>query len=400
MKLDIDISHIMTWQGRLTGIERVEYHLTEYYYQQNYVRFVAWDSAQKCFIEIGRPDVKQLILNRPFSIEPHDNQDIFNSTTKRIIAKLNHKLRKPKLSDDRYRLSAERPVLVLAGLWDKTDYILGLKQLQAGGASLVHVVYDMIPILQPQYVVDFLPPIFKEYMLTVLPLCKGILAISESTARDTAQVLEDHGLSTPPITAFRLGDDLPAEQPKKKPAEDIQDFLLNVSTIESRKNHMLLYYLYKLAAEKGEKLPNMVIVGKSGWHTEDFIYLVERDSAVKDKIKILNNTDDGELCWLYKNCKGVIFPSFYEGWGLPVAEALRYGKLVLSSKTSSLTEVGGTLVDYFSPNSADEVLELILGYLKNPRKLETREKEIATKYQTTSWQNAALQFDNKLQAFF
>jgi glycosyltransferase involved in cell wall biosynthesis len=399
----IDISHILGWQGRLTGIERVEYHLIQHYFNlgEESVIFVAWDPSLGYFVEVSHSVVGSDILNRA-SVAAPEAVNLSPAYIKRIIKRLDSKINKFK----RERTAEHAPsattkgeqFLVLAGLWDKEGYIESLKLLEKRGVQLFHVVYDMIPILQPQYMVDFLPPIFEHYMLEVLPLCTGILSISESTARDTKEVLKSKRLNTPPIKAFRLGDDIPAKIAEQRPAGINGDFFLSVSTIEARKNHTIFFYLYKLAIQKGIELPQLLIVGKRGWNTADFQYLVEHDPEIKEKIRILDNIEDSELNWLYKNSKAVIFPSFYEGWGLPIAEALYYEKVVLCADTSSLPEVGGELAYYFSPFSPEQLLDSIEQYILNPKTLLNRENEVKTKYKPTSWQQAAKDFDKKLKS--
>ncbi len=398
--IDIDVSHIMAWQGRLTGIERVEYHLINYYFNKTEARFVAWDPTLDKFVILEKPDIKRLILEKPFKTDQGEpvksTRSLINRVVQKLERQLKHTRQSTKSGPEIYEVKSGQNLVVLAGLWDNMSYVHGLQSIQKSGVKLVHVVYDMIPILQPQYIVDFLPPIFESYITTILPICSGVLAISESTARDTELVLKARGLNVPDIKAFRLGDDLPESGPAVKPFGVNDNFFLSVSTIESRKNHILLYYAYKLAAERGTELPEMIIVGKRGWHTENFQYLVENDPVTKDKIRIMDNIDDSGLRWLYENCQAVIFPSFYEGWGLPVAEGLYYGKVVLSSNTSSLPEIGGDLVDYFSPYSSEELLSLITTYHQEPKKLAAREKEITLNYKTVEWLGASKEFDNKL----
>ena len=72
----------------------------------------------------------------------------------------------------------------------------------------------------------------------------------------------------------------------------------------------------------------------------------------------MHNCSDEELAWMYKNCAFSIYPSFYEGWGLPIAESAFYGAPCLASSTSSMPEVAGSAVDYFNPASTDSCMLL------------------------------------------
>ena len=102
---------------------------------------------------------------------------------------------------------------------------------------------------------------------------------------------------------------------------------------------------------------------------------------------ILKDTSDAELVWLFQNCKFAIYPATYEGWGLPHAEALAFGKVSLTSNSSSLPEVAGDLVGYFNPYDPSDCLATIRKYL-DPATLAAAEARIAREYKTTSWRDS------------
>lgn len=189
---------------------------------------------------------------------------------------------------------------------------------------------------------------------------------------------------------MRLGDEIELStddlNSTSKPDVRIDDeFLLCVGTIENRKNHMLLYQTYKLAAERGVDLPQLVIAGGKGWLSDDVQYLISHDPGVAKKIVLLYSPSDSVLSWLYRNCLFTVYPSLYEGWGLPVAESLAYDKVCVSSGISSMPEIAGDLLTYFSPNSTDECLAAINNIL-NVSIRQKAEKRIKKEYHTTSWQ--------------
>jgi hypothetical protein len=253
----------------------------------------------------------------------------------------------------------------------------------------------MIPLVVKGYVVDFMPPIFENYFYNVLPVCKGVMAISRSSANDTINILKKRNLVVPKIYSFTLGDDIVRAKKDIKPSGINGDFMLSVGTVEARKNHLLLYYAYKSLLQQGVDLPLLVIVGRKGWLTKDLCYILEHDEDVRGKIVVKETITDAELSWLYKNCLFTVFPSFYEGWGLPIAESLSYGKVTLSSNTSSLTEAGLDMADYFSPFSTDELKLLISTYLDKTNR-SSREKSISVSYKPKNWKDAATEFADKV----
>jgi glycosyltransferase involved in cell wall biosynthesis len=256
----------------------------------------------------------------------------------------------------------------------------------------------MIPTLFPGYVVDWLPKTFGDYQAKVFAHADGIIAISESTANDARSFIREHNIqNSPKIIVTRIGEEVNTgeeDDGNMSPVSGLIDepYILSVSTIEGRKNHAALFYAVKEASRKGIRIPKVVIVGRNGWLTDDIRYTITNDLEAREKILILNDINDRELLWLYKNCLFTIFPSFYEGWGMPIAESLAYGKLCISSNTSSMPEIAGDLIDYFSPYDTGELLERIIENLDEDVR-QDKEKIIASHYKQTSWDTMFKQID-------
>ena len=211
-----------------------------------------------------------------------------------------------------------------------------------------------------------------------------ILAISEHTKQDIASWLTASGLPVPKIDVFRLGDDFTLEAPRQPTDVSFLDaynrnthFLLCVGTIEVRKNHALLYYTYKLAHEQHIELPPVVIVGRRSWLSDDLYEVMTHDPQTKAQFVFLHDASDEELAWLYRHCQFSVYPSFYEGWGLPIGESLANGVPCVASRSSSMPEVAGELIPYFSPASADECLQAITAMLR-PGSLDEAKRTISS----------------------
>lgn len=106
----------------------------------------------------------------------------------------------------------------------------------------------------------------------------------------------------------------------------------------------------------------MVIAGRRGWQTDDLYDLMTTDPETAERFIFLHNADDQELSWLYKNCMFTVYPSHYEGWGLPVAESMHYRTPCIASEASSIPEIAGELVSYFNPSSSEECFTLLKAY--------------------------------------
>jgi glycosyltransferase involved in cell wall biosynthesis len=107
------------------------------------------------------------------------------------------------------------------------------------------------------------------------------------------------------------------------------------------------------------------------------------DPEVKDSFLFLHDASDEELSWLYDHSLFSVYPSFYEGWGLPIAESIAHQVPCACSNTSSMPEVAGDFVTYFSPASTDECLAAITHLLDNNtrKKAKTRLSD----YQPSGW---------------
>jgi glycosyltransferase involved in cell wall biosynthesis len=113
------------------------------------------------------------------------------------------------------------------------------------------------------------------------------------------------------------------------------------------------------------------------------------DERVNKRIVILDRVNDDELAVLYQHCLFTLYPSLYEGWGLPVAEALAFGKFCVASRTSSIPEVGGDLIDYCDPWNAQEWADTIRRYVQDRASLAARSRRIQQDFRSISWEETA-----------
>ncbi|RYF52975.1 MAG: glycosyltransferase family 1 protein [Comamonadaceae bacterium] len=275
--------------------------------------------------------------------------------------------------------------------WDQGNKLEALwREKNKSGLKVFSFAYDVIPVKFPTYYPEGKFDLFSNYFATMGWAADEIICISQCTARDLSMFLLQVGAPQPPMSVLRLGDTLPVmddDNPSFEVAEILKTpFLLAVSTIEIRKNHETLYRAYLRLLEAGFDVPKLVLVGMTGWRVDDFMYAIRTDPRIEGKIVVLNHASDADLAALYKNCLFTLYPSLYEGWGLPVAESLAYGKFCLASSAASIPEIAGDILDYVDPWDVPNWVLKIQHYCSDPAALRVAEEDITARYRTTSWE--------------
>lgn len=167
-----------------------------------------------------------------------------------------------------------------------------------------------------------------------------------------------------------------------------EPFILYLGTLEPRKNIEKLVQAYALLKNKTAKLPKLVIAGKKGWMFET-IFETVRDLKLENRVIFTDYVEEKEVPLLMKAAELFVFPSLYEGFGLPPLEAMACGTAVISSNVSSLPEVIGDAGILIDPEKEEEIAEAMLKLLTNEQfkiQLEEKGKERAAYY---SWKNSA-----------
>lgn len=299
-------------------------------------------------------------------------------------------------SDSRkYPFGAQDTYVSLGLDWDQKDFTYLFRVKKETGLKVVLFCYDVIPVKLPHLCVGDVASKFASYFTNAAWCADKVVCISECSKRDLESLLFELGAPTPTMEVVKLGCHVQhlehafVSEAISSVAE--RQFILFVSTIERRKNHEVLYRAYAKLIDKGvENLPLLVFVGMPGWGVNDFMLDLKLDPRTQKSIVMLNNVTDAELVTLYSKCWVSVFPSLYEGWGLPVAESLSFGKYCLASNAASIPEVGGDLLNYLEPWDVSAWATEIEFLLNNPEVLKIREEKIKTQYLPVSWKETAI----------
>jgi glycosyltransferase involved in cell wall biosynthesis len=142
------------------------------------------------------------------------------------------------------------------------------------------------------------------------------------------------------------------------------DFLLYVGTIEPRKNLIVLLDAYRKIISTPGLHPQLVIAGKTGWLTDELFHHL-RKLEIEERVHFTGYLPDNDLCALYSSCKIFIYPSIYEGFGLPPLEAMACGAAVIASSTPSITEVVQGAACLVAPDGINDLVKAIIMLLRD-----------------------------------
>lgn len=406
MRTIIDITQLAGWQGKLTGIPRVMYELSSRYAGlDEQIVFIGWDAGRQVFWEIpfGETERKRSQVETAKSLEAKDqistvdikqavrtlysiSPDSVKGIARHARAFVGRLSQSVDTSGTGFMFEAGDNLLILWGEWGDVSYRRRLVEaINKNGVNLYQMVHDMLPLITPQYSSHSTDGL-TNYATEIYPLCRQLISVSENTKKDVYTWLHEQGLKVPEIKVVRLGDNFEkstSHQPDNAFFASYHPYIVCVGTIETRKNHTLLYYVYKLAKARDIALPPLVVVGRRGWLTENIYDLMTNDPDTKDLFVFLHDASDEELSWIYDHSLFSVYPSHYEGWGLPVAESIAHGVPCIASNTSSIPEIAGDLIPYFSPTSTDECLQAICGLLDD--KTLSNAKQKISAYRPTSW---------------
>ena len=240
---------------------------------------------------------------------------------------------------------------------------------------VVVTIYDLSFIENPAS----FPPVQRRYLMAETGhSCRyaaRLIAISESGRRDLHRLygvpLARIDVVTPGVSpAYRP---LPSERVEAfRQQHDLPEtFILHVGTLQPRKN---IPFLLDAVARLGRPAVPLVLVGGRGWYYDTIFKRVE-ELGIADRVKFAGYVDDDDLPLWYNAATVLAFPSLYEGFGLPVVEALACGTAVVAAAASSLPEAGGDVALYFTPGNLEEFTLLLNEALDTPALIHRAQTE-------------------------
>lgn len=258
----------------------------------------------------------------------------------------------------------------------------------------VLTIHDLIPLRLPEIFVN--TSVYDFYKIHIRNCVETVDHIIVDSIATKTDVVNYYGIDENKVSVVYLATSitenntqLETEQVLLKNKID-RPYILSVCTIEPRKNIKRVLEAFKIISDKFSDEFKLVLVGGMGWRDAELLKLLN-DYGYRNNILMTGYVPDEELIALYRGALMMVYPSLYEGFGLPVLEAMSVGVPVVTSNISSLPEVGGDAVIYCDPYSVESIEASIETILFSPTiQLELKEKGIK-RSKLFSWKKTAQQ---------
>jgi len=243
--------------------------------------------------------------------------------------------------------------------------------LKNNGFLIINFLYDMIPILLPKFVQQITIKNFKPYIKTVYKYSDMVICDSISAQTDFLKYKSELNIKRDISTKVTgLGSNFLSikEKVKDTKIQYILDkkYILFVGTLEPRKNQEDVLDAFDSLSSKYPDL-NLVFIGIKGWKIDSLIQKINSHPLKDHRLFWLNSIDDDTLYHFYKNATLVTYLSKYEGFGLPIIESLQHGNITITSKNSSMPEVGLDFADYIEDNDLEKLITTVSLYLDDEK---------------------------------
>ncbi len=286
-----------------------------------------------------------------------DGQKIQNGVAAKVFSRL-------------YRMSLSRRICGGADLYHSQYSALPDFQCRHKPVRVM-TIYDVIPLIHPEYFADGFVEEFKPIVESFSPKRDFLCTISECTKRDICSCfdMDPARIFVTPLAAskelyYPVTDPVLLAGVKEKFHIPTGRYFLTLATVEKRKNLETAVRCFKrILNEPGCSDLSFVLVGTRGWKIQPLLDTVENDPGLRGRVIFTGFVADKYLSAIYSGAEAFIYPSLYEGFGLPPLEAMQCGVPVIVSNTSSLPEVVGNAGIMVDPLDCDQICQSMLDVL-------------------------------------
>ena len=285
-------------------------------------------------------------------------------------------------ASSRARLGSTATVLSLSH--QRLHEARAVERSRPAHGRLLLFIHDAIPCTHPEYAREEGTTRHAARMRHAFTHADGIIVNSAATAASLRRFAEAAGRDVPVLVA-PFGIDAPvAAEPATAPERPT---FLCIGTIEPRKNHLLLLHSWRRMAETlaPEAMPRLIVVGRRGWENEMVVDLLERCDAIHPFVEERGRVGDGEMAQLMASATALLMPSFAEGYGLPVAEALAAGTPVIAADLPVYREFAGDVPTYLDPLDGPAWIAAIRDYAQAGSSTRAAQMARLAKWRRPEW---------------
>lgn len=266
-------------------------------------------------------------------------------------------------------------------------------RLKEKGVKIIPFVQDIIGVTHPQFCPGDDVLNFLDFVGAAAAYADDIVVTSHATKGAVEELCGKLKVPCPSIEIVPLGGDFKRlskrttiiSEEVKKIAES-GPYLLMVGTIDPRKNHKLLLDAYDGGLK--ELSMHLVIAGHKGWDVDDLLERMEGHEDFGKGVFHVNGASDEEIDYLYQRCYALAFPSYIEGYGLPIIESMVRGVPVIAADTPINMEVGGEYALYFGQDKPEELVNRVAELISKPEIYEAV-KEKLKNFIPPTWEETA-----------
>lgn len=264
------------------------------------------------------------------------------------------------------------------------------RTLKKMGVRPIYFVHDLIPLTHPEYCRPDEQLKHAQRMTRILNDAHGLVVNSQYTNDKMYLWAKSVQMDCPPTEVAWLASKFHSscESNLQLYSDGQKPYFVILSTIEPRKNHLLLHVWRKMLEVYGrDRVPRLVLVGQRGWECEQVIDLLERCEALRGFVVEKNQCSDEELHALLSGACAVLFPSFVEGFGMPLVEALSSDVPVIASDIAVFREIGQGVPEFVDENDGPAWMRLIMAYSENNSLVRASQLERMRGYRPWLWED-------------
>ncbi len=262
-----------------------------------------------------------------------------------------------------------------------TRYYARLRKL---GVRTIFMVHDLIPLTHAEYCRPNVDRVHRLRIHSALRHADGLIANSQDTLHALQSEAERVGVPLPRTAVAHLA---PGIHPDFDAPRLIDEpYFVMLGTIEPRKNHWLILHVWReIVAQAGAAAPKLVIIGRRGWECENVVDMLERCESLKGTVTEEADCSDSRLQSWLAHARALLFPSFVEGYGMPLVEALALRTPVIASDLDVFHEIAANIPDYLNPLDGPAWQASIMAYSRQDSPERARQISRMASFRPPSW---------------